>query len=103
MNVWLPLFDAHTCTHILTHSLSLSHHVANPQWTVHDIAGLKKAKIVRVFAGQATCFALTNSDQVYAWGLNNYSQSGLLKDTHGEKIVQPILVPGFSGVVRVSP
>ena len=54
------------------------------------------AKIARLFAGTATNFALTTGGDVYAWGLNNFSQTGLDRADVGEKIARPVLVPALS-------
>jgi hypothetical protein len=59
-------------------------------------------KIAKLFATQATCFAVSTTDEVYVWGLNNYNQAGLNKTEVGEKINAPILVPTLSGRVRSS-
>lgn len=45
--------------------------------TPSTFKGVPRGKTVKVFAGSYHSFALTEDGKVYAWGLNNYGQTGI--------------------------
>lgn len=53
--------------------------------------GLPKNKIIYVSCGSEHCFAIDNKDQVWAWGSNNYGQTGISDGAGGDRSI--VLVP----------
>jgi regulator of chromosome condensation len=65
------------------------------------IPGLGNKKIVRIGCGNYHSLAVAANNDVFAWGLNSFTQCGLQPNTIGGKIraevKKPKLVPGLGG------
>jgi regulator of chromosome condensation len=61
---------------------------------------LPKRKIVHVFAGSNHAFAIDKDKNVWAWGLNNFAQTGINIDVgeSGGTVTAPTKVSSFHGV-----
>lgn len=60
------------------------------------------AYIKDIFTGGYTCFAISKTNRLWSWGLNNYSQCGIPrpKDSETFSITVPTIVPYFSQINR---
>jgi regulator of chromosome condensation len=60
-------------------------------------------RIAQVYSGNATFFAVAVNGDVFAWGLNNFSQCGLNREVVGLKLDRPTRVPELCqrGVVHM--
>lgn len=59
-------------------------------------------KIVDVFAGGNSCFALTQSGKLWVWGPNNYGQTGIPRSVEELAVTQPLMIDGLDHVVQVA-
>jgi len=64
-------------------------HTTNPTATPTLVQTLKGKKIIQVSAGEGHCLALSNTGEVYSWGVNSNGQLGL---GHQNQVNKPTLI-----------
>uniref|UniRef100_A0A1B0CM06 RCC1-like domain-containing protein n=1 Tax=Lutzomyia longipalpis TaxID=7200 RepID=A0A1B0CM06_LUTLO len=91
LNEWGQVFTWGSDTHG-----QLGNELGAVQATPRVVRSLSTKHVIQIVSGHFHCLALTNSGEIYAWGMNNYGQLGIGQGP--EKVSKPMLVEALSGI-----